>query len=149
MHYSLFCEQPSCHGFCSLWLLYTMISFPFSPSRTSPSFNWTLTLPFLPRFPLAFVYSPLTSHLLLTWLLQPHVTMHVPAIANPNIAKVMRLASLLLSSSTPSCPLTTPIETYTWLAYTPRHSLLYAHSGIAHHNTKSRCNSSCIPISQI
>ena len=54
-----------CHGFCSLWLLYTMISFCFYLSWPDPSFYWTITLPLLSWFPLAFPYfmSPLSGPL--------------------------------------------------------------------------------------
>ena len=55
--------------------------YPLSPSPPVP-------------FGLSFILSPLSLPLL-TWLPQCHVTMYLPMIANPDIAKVTRLASLL------------------------------------------------------
>ena len=95
------------------------IPFPFSPSSLQP-----------------FLYSPPTSLPLLPQLPWCHVTMHVPAIADPNIAKVMRLASLLPIIIHSLLSLTTPVEAYMWLVYTIRCSLSCAHPGIACRDTK-------------
>ena len=119
-----------------------MIPFHFYYSWSVPFFIGHYPLPLLPRFPSAlplfYPYHPFHSF---PWLSQHHVTMHIPTIADPDIAEVTRLASSLLSSSTPSYPLTTPVETYMWLAYAIRHSLSHVHSGITHCDTKLRLNS--------
>ena len=44
-------STPTCHCFCSLWLLYTMISSTFSPGWTSLTFYWTITLSPSPPVP--------------------------------------------------------------------------------------------------
>ena len=107
------------------FLYRTLHPFPFSPS--------SLRL---------FLYSLPLSLTLLTRLLWYQVTVHLSEIADPDIAKVTKLASLLPTSSTPSSllPLTTPVETYTWPAYADRCSLSCAHSGIACCDTKLRLN---------
>ena len=69
--------------------------------------------------------------------------MHLSKIANPDIAEVTRLASLLPTLSTPS----SLSSTQSRLAHDrstsspiDRRSLSRAHSGIARHDTKSRLN---------
>ena len=69
------------------FLYRTLYPFPFSPSSLWP-----------------FLYSHPSSLPLLTRLPQYQVTVHLSEIANPNIAEVTRLASLLPTSSTPSSP---------------------------------------------
>ena len=123
--------------FYSLWLLYTMTLLSFFPGWTGPFFTQTLPFHFYPGFLWPFLILPFTSHPLLPQLPWCHVIVHVPMIANPNIAKVIRLASLFLSSSTPSF-LSIPVKTYTWPGLHPRHSLSCAYSGITRYNTKLR-----------
>ena len=69
--------------------------------------------------------------------------MHLSELANPDIAKVTRLASLLPTSSTLSSPLL-PQSRLTrdrsMLSSINKPSLPRAHSGIARRNTKSRLN---------
>ena len=72
-----------------------------------PFFIGHYPLPFLPQFPLAFPYSPLSSLPLLTRLPWYQVTVHLSAIANPDIAEVTRLASLLPIVIHSLLPLTT------------------------------------------
>ena len=73
-----------------------------------PFLIWTTTPSPSPpvSFGLSFI-PPLSSLPLLPQLPQCHVTVHVPVLANPDIAEVTRLASLLPMSSTPSSPLIT------------------------------------------
>ena len=69
--------------------------------------------------------------------------MHLSEIADPDIAEVTRLASLLPTSSTPSSPSPPSRDLHmTGLHYRPidRRSLSRAHPGIARHDTKSRLN---------
>ena len=69
--------------------------------------------------------------------------MHLSEIADPDIAKVTRLASLLPTSSTPSSLSPTSQDLHvTGLCCQPidRCSLSRMHSGIAHRDTKSRLN---------
>ena len=106
-----------------------------------PSFIGHYPFPLLPRFPLAFPYSPPSSLPLLPQLPWYQVTMHLSTIADPDIAEVTRLASLLPIVIHSLLRFSThPVETDTWPAYAVRRSLSRAHSGIAHRNTKSRLN---------
>ena len=84
-------------------------TFPLLLRLIRPFTSWTITpspsppVPFGPSFILTPMSLPLLPQLL--WC---HVTVHVPAIADPDIAEITRLASPLLSSSIPSSLLTTP-----------------------------------------
>ena len=70
--------------------------------------------PFYPSSLWPFFIFPIMSHPLLPQLPRYHVTVHLTEIANPDIAEVKRLASILLLSSTHSSPSPPyPIETYT------------------------------------
>ena len=69
--------------------------------------------PFYPGSLRPFLYSLSSSLPLLTRLPRHQVTMHLSEIADPDIAEVTRLASLLPTSSTPSSLSLTPVETYT------------------------------------
>ena len=100
--------------------------FPFSPGSLRP-----------------FLYSHLLSLPLLTRLPWYQVTVHLPEIADPNVTEVMRLASSLLTSSTPSSSSPPSRDLHvTSLMLLPinRHSLSHAHSGITRRDTKSRLN---------
>ena len=79
---------------------------------------------------------------LLTRLPRYQVTVHLSEIADPDIAKVMRLASLLPTSSTPSTLYTTSRDLHVTGSTIPPlvASLSRAHSGIARCDTKSRLN---------
>ena len=78
--------------------LYPFFIGHYTPSPSPP-------VPFGP----SFIPSPLSLPLL-TRLPRYQVTVHLSEIADHDIAEVTRLASLLPTSSTPSCH---PVETYT------------------------------------
>ena len=87
-----------------LYLSYrTLHPFPFSPGSLRP-----------------FLYSHPSSLPLLTRLPWYQVTVHLSEIADPDIAKVTRLASLLPMSSTPSSLYSTSRDLHvTSLRYSP------------------------------
>ena len=129
-----------CHHFCSLWLLYTMISFPFSPSWTSLTFTELYSFPLLPQFPSAF---PLSY----THVPSPH-SLTTPAThdcaracnSQPQYSWGHK-ACLSPPYHHPFPPSSHhPVETYTWPVYAIRRSLSCAHPGITHRNTKLRLN---------
>ena len=81
--------------------------------RISRPFAHPVPFPFYPGSLRPFLYSPPSSLPLLTRLPRYQVTVHLSEIADPDIAEVTRLASLLPTSSTPSFLSTPPVETYT------------------------------------
>ena len=97
-----------CHRFCSLRLLYTMILSSSTTVELYPFFIGHYTLPFSPGSLRPFLYSHTSSLPLLTRLPRYQVTMHLSKVADPDIAEVTRLASLLPTSSTPSSLTATP-----------------------------------------
>ena len=79
-----------------------------------PFFIGHYPFPFSPGSLWPFLYSPPSSLPLLPQLLRCQVTVHLPVIADPDIAEVTRLASLLPIVIHSLLSLTPPVETYTW-----------------------------------
>ena len=103
----------------------------------------TLHLPLLPRFPSALSFIPfLLSLQLLPRLPRYQVTVHLSKIADPNIAEVTRLASLLPTSSTPSfsSPTQSRLTRDQVSAVVLDSVPLTCIPGIARRDTKSRLN---------
>ena len=90
-----------------------MISFLFPPGRPGPSFKLNITLSLSTLVPFGLCYSLLYVPSTLSLTTLAHMTVYMPTIADPDIAKVTRLASLLPIVIHSLLSLTPPVETYT------------------------------------